>query len=346
MSKNETLTNIVIKPHFPIFSDEENRHHQGDISGDVYKRRFYFNMTGLPQDEMLKAAEFRLYRHTIHNSSSSPSEDGPLGERTSSDNSDNTLPQDQQTNSNTRRKYSKQKIAIYEVIRPATKTREAITRLLDTRLVESWRTNWESFDIRPAVLKWREAPHRNHGLEVHIQGHGRALPALTDSSAEQPHVRLRRSLNTSEKQWQKQKPLLVTYSDDATSSSKSRSKRRARHKKRSRSWSKKHRKDECRRHHLYVDFGDVGWNDWIVAPPGYEAFYCSGECGFPLPEYINTTNHAIVQTLVHSVSPQAVPKPCCVPTELSPISMLYLDESEKVVLKNYQDMVVVGCGCR
>lgn len=34
----------------------------------------------------------------------------------------------------------------------------------------------------------------------------------------------------------------------------------------------------------------------------------------------------------------------CVPTELSAISMLYLDENEKVVLKNYQDMVVEGCG--
>jgi bone morphogenetic protein 2/4 len=35
-----------------------------------------------------------------------------------------------------------------------------------------------------------------------------------------------------------------------------------------------------------------------------------------------------------------------VPTELSPISMLYLDEYEKVVLKNYENMVVEGCGCR
>ena len=48
---------------------------------------------------------------------------------------------------------------------------------------------------------------------------------------------------------------------------------------------------------LYVDFSDVGWNDWIVAPPGYHAFYCHGECPFPLADHLNSTNHAIVQTL-------------------------------------------------
>ena len=120
-------------------------------------------------------------------------------------------------------------------------------------------------------------------------------------------------------------------------------------KKRSRShnYSRKKKQQYCRRHELYVDFQDVGWNDWIVAPPGYDAYYCHGNCDmFPLPEYINTTNHAIVQSLVHSKNPKAVPLPCCVPTELTPISMLYLDEYEKVVLKNYQDMVVQGCGCR
>nr|BAM95188.1 fusion proteins of collagen binding domain and bone morphogenetic protein 4 protein [Expression vector pBac-IE2-HsCBDBMP4-Puro] len=101
----------------------------------------------------------------------------------------------------------------------------------------------------------------------------------------------------------------------------------------------------CRRHSLYVDFSDVGWNDWIVAPPGYQAFYCHGDCPFPLADHLNSTNHAIVQTLVNSVN-SSIPKACCVPTELSAISMLYLDEYDKVVLKNYQEMVVEGCGCR
>ncbi len=119
------------------------------------------------------------------------------------------------------------------------------------------------------------------------------------------------------------------------------------HGERSAARSKKGRKRNrnCRRHALYVDFSDVGWNDWIVAPPGYQAYYCHGECPFPLADHLNSTNHAIVQTLVNSVNTN-IPKACCVPTELSAISMLYLDETDRVVLKNYQEMVVEGCGCR
>lgn len=40
------------------------------------------------------------------------------------------------------------------------------------------------------------------------------------------------------------------------------------------------------------------FKDWIIAPEGYAAFYCDGECSFPLNAHMNATNHAIVQTLV------------------------------------------------
>ena len=300
-------------------------------------------MSGLPEHETLTAAELRLYRHRLN-----ASQNGMEYTYSAHPNSESDSQLDYNSVKNT--SLVKHRIDIYEVLRPASRTREVITRLLDTRVVDPARTKWESFDVRPAVLKWRQAAHRNHGIEVHVTAHTPRSSTTSVANKDirlKPHVRLRRSIHIDEQQWQKTQPLLVTFSDDSgTKRVRNRDKRNARHRKRSRSWGKKHRKDECRRHHLYVDFSDVGWDDWIVAPPGYQAYYCHGECDFPLPEYINTTNHAIVQTLVHSVNPQAVPRPCCVPTELSPISMLYLDEYDKVVLKNYQDMVVVGCGCR
>lgn len=45
-------------------------------------------------------------------------------------------------------------------------------------------------------------------------------------------------------------------------------------------------------------FGLFFVKDWIIAPEGYAAFYCDGECSFPLNAHMNATNHAIVQTLV------------------------------------------------
>ncbi|CAL9684010.1 unnamed protein product [Knipowitschia caucasica] len=104
-------------------------------------------------------------------------------------------------------------------------------------------------------------------------------------------------------------------------------------------------RNRCRRHNLYVDFNDVGWHRWIIAPSGYDAFFCLGECRFPLADHMNSSSHAMVQTLVNSVN-GAVPRACCVPTSLSPIALLYLDPQDRVVLKNYQDMVVEGCGCQ
>ncbi|KAM6933482.1 bone morphogenetic protein 16 [Xenentodon cancila] len=100
----------------------------------------------------------------------------------------------------------------------------------------------------------------------------------------------------------------------------------------------------CRRHPLYVDFKDVGWHKWIIAPSGYDAFFCLGECRYPLADHMNASSHAVVQTMVNSVN-AAVPRACCVPTSLSPIALLYLDPQDRVVLKNYQDMVVESCGC-
>uniref|UniRef100_A0A672YFM2 Growth differentiation factor 3 n=1 Tax=Sphaeramia orbicularis TaxID=375764 RepID=A0A672YFM2_9TELE len=102
----------------------------------------------------------------------------------------------------------------------------------------------------------------------------------------------------------------------------------------------------CKARRLYIDFRDVGWQGWIIAPQGYMANYCHGECPFPLSESLNGTNHAILQTLVHSLDPHGTPQPCCVPIRLSPISMLYYDNNDNVVLQHYQDMVVDECGCR
>ncbi|KFP72423.1 Derriere protein, partial [Acanthisitta chloris] len=102
----------------------------------------------------------------------------------------------------------------------------------------------------------------------------------------------------------------------------------------------------CRPRRLYISFSDVGWENWIIAPQGYLANYCLGECPFPLTAELNSTNHAILQTMVHSLDPQGTPQPCCVPVRLSPISILYYDNSDNVVLRHYADMVVDECGCR
>ncbi|XP_064177484.1 bone morphogenetic protein 4 [Anguilla rostrata] len=273
--------------------------------------RFLFNLSSIPQEELLSSAELRLYRQRVDEAAEGRADGGGEGEGE-----------------------GLHRINVYEVLKPP-RPGQLITRLLDTRLVRHNASSWESFDVSPAVLRWTRDRLPNHGLAVEVLRLDGRAPRPRG-----PHVRVSRSLHQAPAEdWDQLRPLLVTFGHDGKGHPLT---RRA---KRSAKQRGRKRNRNCRRHALYVDFSDVGWNDWIVAPPGYQAFYCHGECPFPLADHLNSTNHAIVQTLVNSVNTN-IPKACCVPTELSAISMLYLDEHDKVVLKNYQEMVVEGCGCR
>jgi len=213
---------------------------------------------------------------------------------------------------------------------------------------------WITLVVSRAVVRWRRRPEKNFGFVV-------VWTKLDQLSA-----------------WSvvgRKRAYLVTYGSDtansaadliktfrtlpgSTRTARMRSegdRRRRRHTKRNtrsrprrgrKKYRRHRRRNFCRRRSMYVDFGEIGWDDWIVAPPGYEAYYCAGDCPFYLPDYLNTTNHAIVQSLIHSVDARLAPRPCCVPTQLSPMSMLYVDNDDNVVLKNYQEMVVEACGCR
>ncbi|XP_006859265.1 PREDICTED: growth/differentiation factor 6 [Chrysochloris asiatica] len=102
----------------------------------------------------------------------------------------------------------------------------------------------------------------------------------------------------------------------------------------------------CSKKPLHVNFKELGWDDWIIAPLEYEAYHCEGVCDFPLRSHLEPTNHAIIQTLMNSMDPESTPPSCCVPTKLTPISILYIDAGNNVVYKQYEDMVVESCGCR
>lgn len=101
----------------------------------------------------------------------------------------------------------------------------------------------------------------------------------------------------------------------------------------------------CSLHSLFVSFEAIGWSSWIISPKGYNAHYCEGPCLFPLGK--TATNHATVQSIINelNLSP-GLGRPCCVPSKLLPISLLYYDDDDNVVLKQYVDMVAESCGCQ
>lgn len=94
----------------------------------------------------------------------------------------------------------------------------------------------------------------------------------------------------------------------------------------------------CCRYPLTVDFEDFGW-DWIIAPKRYKANYCSGEC-----EYMHLQKYPHTH-LVNKANPRGTAGPCCTPTKMSPINMLYFNREEQIIYGKIPSMVVDRCGC-
>uniref|UniRef100_A0A8C3FMA4 Bone morphotic protein 6 n=1 Tax=Chrysemys picta bellii TaxID=8478 RepID=A0A8C3FMA4_CHRPI len=221
--------------------------------------------------------------------------------------------------------------------------------LLDTRAVWASEEGWLEFDITATSNMWVMNPQHNMGLQLsvvtrdglNVNPRAAGLIGRNGPYDKQPfmvaffkvsevHVRTTRSATSRRRQQNRNRS---TQSQDVSRVSSVTD------------YNSSDLKTACRKHELFVSFQDLGWQDWIIAPKGYAANYCDGECSFPLNAHMNATNHAIVQTLVHLMNPEYVPKPCCAPTKLNAISVLYFDDNSNVILKKYRNMVVRACGC-
>ncbi|KAJ8404890.1 hypothetical protein AAFF_G00332770 [Aldrovandia affinis] len=224
---------------------------------------------------------------------------------------------------------------------------------------------WEAFDITDAVHGWLRSGRGANELEVHVEQRG--CRALRGSGLD---VSLSLKGNSS--------AALIVFSDDLGNRQKEANKElrdmmahedesmfsgtdvpadhddndvpadiqaglpvdvRLRRRRQARS-------DYCRRTSLHVNFKDIGWDKWIVAPEEYDAFECRGVCYFPLTDDLSPTKHAVIQALVNLSNPKKANMACCVPTKLDPITILYKENGIITVQHLYKEMKVAECGCR
>lgn len=133
----------------------------------------------------------------------------------------------------------------------------------------------------------------------------------------------------------------VNRSKRATKNDQLRKKGRKRRKNK---WSDRET-EECQMHDFKVDFDLIGWGPWIIHPKTFNARVCYGQCPSPVGHEFTPTNHAMLQTLMKMKRPRSAPEPCCVPTKLRPLSMLYF-EYDDIVVRHHEDMIAAECGCR
>ncbi|KAG7258052.1 hypothetical protein CRUP_028251 [Coryphaenoides rupestris] len=236
------------------------------------------------------------------------------------------------------------KVDVYEVLDSRVKPWRG--NLITTRLVPLYTHGWEVFNVTQTVSKWIGDRQENNGILVVT-----TLPSgvWLESGPE------RFSKPTDHNAY------LVVFSDDARveitgntsihrvtapAAAPSNDHHRLDRRRRAIPNFLRGRPQPCQRVPLFVDFEEIGWAGWIISPRGYNAFHCRGSCPFPLGESLRATNHATVQSIMHALKlSEDVGSPCCVPDKLQSISLLYFDDEENVVLKQYDDMVAVSCGC-
>ncbi|XP_041670953.1 growth/differentiation factor 2 [Cheilinus undulatus] len=102
----------------------------------------------------------------------------------------------------------------------------------------------------------------------------------------------------------------------------------------------------CQRTSLKVNFKDIGWDSWIVAPPEYDAYECRGLCYHPLTDESTPSKHALIQTLINIRDPKKANMACCVPIKLDPITVMYKENGRLTIRYLYEEMKVAECGCR
>ncbi|XP_027759191.1 bone morphogenetic protein 8B-like [Empidonax traillii] len=284
------------------------------FSPKPYWKEFRFDLTQVPAGESVTAAEFRIYKA-----------------RGVPRHGNNSL-----------------HISIYEVAAERS-NRESDLFLLDVQDLRAGTEGWLVFDVTAASNHWLLDQKYNLGLRLYVEtddGH-----SVDPGSAGLLGRRGPRS----------KQPFMVTFfraSPSPARVTRAAKPLRRRQPKKTNDLPHPNKlpgifddvhttdgRQVCRRHELYVSFQDLGWLDWVIAPQGYSAYYCEGECAFPLDSCMNATNHAILQSLVHLMKPEAVPKACCAPTKLSATSVLYYDSNNNVILKKHRNMVVKSCGC-
>lgn len=105
------------------------------------------------------------------------------------------------------------------------------------------------------------------------------------------------------------------------------------------------REKACRGVPFKIDFQEMNWHDWVMAPKDYVSQRCEGSCSFPIQKQQNATSHALIQSLQNLISGGEFPEPCCAPFEMSSLPIFLLDSEGNGVIKEYVDMKVDSCGC-
>ncbi|XP_072294843.1 growth/differentiatio [Eucyclogobius newberryi] len=103
---------------------------------------------------------------------------------------------------------------------------------------------------------------------------------------------------------------------------------------------------DCALYDFRVRFSQLKLDHWIVVPPKYNPRYCRGICPRTVGFFYGSPVHTMVQNIIYEKLDSSVPRPSCVPSHYSPLSVMIFEEDGSYVYKEFEDMVATRCTCR
>lgn len=102
----------------------------------------------------------------------------------------------------------------------------------------------------------------------------------------------------------------------------------------------------CCKEQMYVSFKELGFEDWIIAPSGYNANYCRGSCEslYLTPDSFNNVYSRILEEMKRNQLGTGL-RHCCAPTQYKSLDIFYLDHTISLIKRSIPKMVVEDCGC-
>ena len=109
-------------------------------------------------------------------------------------------------------------------------------------------------------------------------------------------------------------------------------------------------KSGCYREDMIVDIQKIGWDGFILQPPVFNIYRCSGACQDLAASLEGTrTNHAVIQAYMSVLGRgENTQAPCCSPIKLESQHFLVIEKRHPQVivkLKSFTDVIVRSCGC-
>ncbi|XP_057707481.1 growth/differentiation factor 8 [Corythoichthys intestinalis] len=188
------------------------------------------------------------------------------------------------------------------------------TRIRSLKLdVKAGAGSWQSIDVKQVLSVWLRQPDTNWGIQINAYDDRGNDLAVTSAEPGEEGLQPFMEVKLSEAPRRARRDSGLDCDENSPES-------------------------RCCRYPLTVDFEDFGW-DWIIAPKRYKANYCSGEC-----EYMHLQKYPHTH-LVNKANPRGNAGPCCTPTKMSPINMLYFNRKEQIIYGKIPSMVVDRCGC-